>query len=303
MKLLLNNIFKGLLVSLLVITLGGFLYINIAKPEEINLQLISSSVVNQLGTESKNIKENKEDKLNNENKTLVEDTKETEANEEETKEDTTDTSKNTEVTETTKEEVKEDAKQEVKEEVKEETPKVEENKQDNEVKEPEKVEETNPVLEAPKEEAPQNNQSNNKTPGTTTGPYAPNLAAVNALSVLETHVGKITAYGPDCYGCYGSLVARGEYVGDGRIYYNDPTYGTIRIVAGDPRLGLGAIVRIKGVSAEPIIAIMLDTGGDIGFDKPRKIFFDLLYESEKAAGEKFGSYNNATFEILKYGKK
>ena len=295
MKVILNNILKGLLVALLVISLGGFLYINISKPEEINLQLISSSVVNQLGTESKNVKETK--KENNDNKKVVE-------NKEEKKEDKKeDTTKNEEVKEETSEEVKkEEIQEKVEKDSNEQELTIDEKVPETKTEEKkEEVVETKPdVVETPKEEVPKTNQ-NTKPKETTTGPYAPNMAAVNALSVLETHVGKITAYGPDCYGCYGSLVAHGEYVGDGRIYYNDPTYGTIRIVAGDERLGLGAIVRIKGVAAEPIIAIMLDTGGDIGFNKRKKIFFDLLFESEKAAGEKFGSYDNATFEILKYG--
>ena len=243
MKLFLNNILKGLLVSLLVITLGGFLYLNISKPEEINLKLVSSSVVNQIGTKSPIKKESKEETENNESKVLVEEKKE----------------------------------EDKKVEIKEETPKVEEKK----------------------EETPQNNQTqNNSQASTPKGGYAPNLAVANMKAKTTYKNKNITAYGPDCVGC-GGMVAHGEYVGGGNIYYQDKTFGSVRIVAGDRSLGFGTIVRISGLSAfgGSILAIMLDTGGAIGFNK--NIYFDLLYESESAASN-FGS-PNATFEILRYG--
>ena len=66
---------------------------------------------------------------------------------------------------------------------------------------------------------------------------------------------------------------------NGNIYYNHPTYGTIRIVAGD-RTILDKVVRISGIGSDPIIAIVRDTGGDIGFNKPKGIVLDLLFTSE-----------------------
>ncbi len=306
MKLFLNNVLKGLLVSLLVITLGGFLYIDISKPEKMNLQLISSSIVNQVGTESKNLKESQKGKENNENKVLVDTDKESvkeekEENKIEDKEVVESSDKATEV---------EVSEQEEQPKIEEKTPeiKVEEKKEEiKEVEKPKEEEIETPkeeVSEPSKEEAPQNDQnSNNQSSNdnqnnqvTPKGSYAPNMAAVQAATVKNTYVGLMTAYGPDCVGC-GGMVAHGEYVGGGNIYYNDKTFGSIRIVAGDRSLGFGTIIRIKGISAEPIIAVMLDTGGAIGFNKGT--YFDLLYESEAAASS-FGR-PKATFEILRYG--
>lgn len=115
--------------------------------------------------------------------------------------------------------------------------------------------------------------------------------------VLETQVGKMSGYGPDCKGCSGYL-ASGRYVGDGNIYYNDSKYGTIRIVAGDYSYKMGTIVRVKNSRAGNFIAIVLDRGSSIGFGK--KFLFDLLYQSEKDAVKDEVSYNT-TFEILRYG--
>lgn len=117
--------------------------------------------------------------------------------------------------------------------------------------------------------------------------------------VIETITGKMSGYGPNCSGCSGYL-SSGKYVGDGNIYYNDKTYGQVRIVAGDYKYKFGSIVRIKNsnVSSTPIIAIILDRGGSIGINK--KYTFDLLFESEEKAIKYDTSYN-VTFEILRNG--
>lgn len=115
--------------------------------------------------------------------------------------------------------------------------------------------------------------------------------------VLASHNGKMSGYGPDCRGCRGYL-SSGKYVGDGNIYYNDSTYGKVRIVAGDYSLKFGTIVRVKNSRAGNFLAIVLDRGGSIGFEK--KFMFDLLYPSEAEALKDEVSYN-VTFEILRYG--
>lgn len=124
-------------------------------------------------------------------------------------------------------------------------------------------------------------------------------STVEAVSdVLETQVGKMSGYGPNCTGCSGYL-ASGKYVGDGTIYYSDSMYGTVRILAGDSSYPFGTIVRIKNsrVSSE-FLGIILDRGGAIGFGK--KFLFDLLYPSEQLALKDEVSYNT-TFEILRFG--
>lgn len=119
----------------------------------------------------------------------------------------------------------------------------------------------------------------------------------NKSDVLETQVGKMSGYGPDCSGCSGYL-SSGKYVGDGDIYYNDSTYGKLRIVAGDKKYKLGTVIRVKNSKAGNFLAIVLDRGGSIGFGK--KFLFDLLYTSEKEALKDEVSYN-VTFEVLRYG--
>lgn len=115
--------------------------------------------------------------------------------------------------------------------------------------------------------------------------------------VLETQVGSLSGYGPDCYGCTGYL-ASGRYVGNGNIYYSDSTYGSIRILAGDYSYPYGTIVRVKNSKLSEFIGIVLDRGGAVGFGKSH--LFDLLYPSSKEALAYEVSYNT-TFEILRYG--
>ncbi len=116
---------------------------------------------------------------------------------------------------------------------------------------------------------------------------------------IEIYNGPITAYGPDCVGCYTGKTASGYNVLNGNIYYNDDEYGKVRIVAADKSIPFGSIIRIRNLDIfeENIYAIVLDRGSAIGFDK--KVFFDLLYSSEKETLT-FGR-RNATFELLRRG--
>ena len=119
------------------------------------------------------------------------------------------------------------------------------------------------------------------------------------IPVLATYHGPITAYGPDCIGCTTGYTASGYYVRDGNIYYNDHEYGKVRIVAADKSLPFGTIIRISHLDVfdEPILAIVLDRGSAIGFN--RRVYFDLLYNSEKET--LFFGKREATFEILRRG--
>ena len=192
----------------------------------------------------------------------------------------------------TKIENKKDIKEEFKEEIKEEEP-VEEEKEAEVIKE-----ETPVVVSEPKKE--ETIIESTKEPETSVpepnGSYSPSQTDGE---VSATYTGFVTAYGPDCYGCYGSMTAMGDYVGDGNIYYNHPTYGTIRIVAGDRSI-LNKVVRITGlnISSEPVIAIVRDTGGDIGFNKPKGIILDLLFTSEKSSEVLNFGMQKATVEVL-----
>lgn len=114
--------------------------------------------------------------------------------------------------------------------------------------------------------------------------------------ILEIQTGKLSRYGPDCYGCSGYL-AYGDYVGDGTIYYYDNEYGYVRILAGDRKYQFGTIIKVV-TNDEEFLGIVLDRGGAIGFD--RVALFDLLYPSEYLANIDGVSYNTE-FSILRYG--
>ena len=261
MNKFLNNVFKGLVISLVIIVAGGYLSLKInptsTKTTTNKMVLISTSLASSLLTE-------KEDKINLD----VEEKPESEQVKEKV-----------EVKTETKEETKVEVKEEIKEVVKEEP----------------KQEIIDEVKEEPKQEEIKPNDVTIK------GEYKPNLAVLETIEVLETYVGKMTAYGPDCYGCTSGRTASGQYVMDGNIYYNDPTFGNIRIVAADKSIPFGSIIRISGLSifSEPILAIVLDRGGMIGFAEGKHSYFDLLYKSEKDAAS-FGR-PTATFELLRRG--
>ena len=261
MNKFLNNVFKGLIISLVIIVAGGYLSLKInptsTKTTTNKMVLISTSLVSSLLTE-------KEDNLNL-------DTLEKPENEQVKEE--------VEVKTETKEGIRVEVKEEIKEVIKEEP----------------KQEIIEEVKEEPKQEETKPNDVIIK------GEYKPNLAVLETIEVLETYVGKMTAYGPDCYGCTSGKTASGQYVMDGNIYYNDPTFGNIRIVAADKSIPFGSIIRISGLSifSEPILAIVLDRGGMIGFAEGKHSYFDLLYKSEKDAAS-FGR-PTATFELLRRG--
>ena len=125
---------------------------------------------------------------------------------------------------------------------------------------------------------------------------APSLSNVTTPS-LEKQVGTISAYGPDCRGCSGHL-GGGFDASDGSYIYNDPTYGNVRIVAGDPQYPYGTIIRISNTKAGDFNAIVLDRGGDIGIG--RRFLFDLLFPSESEAAA-FGTSYDVTVDVLRFG--
>lgn len=122
---------------------------------------------------------------------------------------------------------------------------------------------------------------------------------IDEVAAIKTYYGPMTAYGPDCVGCTTGCTASGYNVLNGNIYYNDKTYGKIRIVAADKSLPFGTIIRISGldIMEESFLAIVLDRGSAIGFNK--KSYFDLLYNSEKETltfGRRY-----ANFDIIRLG--
>lgn len=123
----------------------------------------------------------------------------------------------------------------------------------------------------------------------------------NEEVVIETLIGTLVGYGPDCVGCTSNKTASGYYIGEGNIYYDDASYGKVRIVAGDYSYPFGTIVKISNVdyfNDVPFYAIVLDRGGDIG--KNKKHLFDLLFAKEVDAYP-MGKEINIKYEIVRLG--
>lgn len=132
--------------------------------------------------------------------------------------------------------------------------------------------------------------------GNTTTTYNP--IDTSGYTVISSEVVNISHFGPDCNGCGAGYVATGDYVGSGRLYYKDSTFGSVRIVAADKKYPLGTILRLTH-NGNVYIAIVLDRGGGIGDGKKYQI--DLLAESE-AYSSKLGVMRGATLEVLRMGR-
>ena len=104
----------------------------------------------------------------------------------------------------------------------------------------------------------------------------------------------LTHYGPDCAGC-GGTTASGYNVRN-TIYYNDSTYGQVRIVAMSKNYPLYSIIRLNNYKKGTITAIVLDRGGAITGNK-----IDLLVSSESEASN-LGIQRNVEVEVLRWGK-
>ncbi len=115
---------------------------------------------------------------------------------------------------------------------------------------------------------------------------------VSTVPVLATETITMSHYGHDCSGCKTGETASGYYIGDGNIYYNDSTFGSVRIVAADKKYPFGTILRLNGE-----LAIVLDRGG-VGDGK--KFQIDLLVSSESESS-KLGVKRNVNLEVLRYG--
>ncbi|MFA5602300.1 MAG: 3D domain-containing protein [Bacilli bacterium] len=117
-------------------------------------------------------------------------------------------------------------------------------------------------------------------------------------NAILSFTGILTGYGPDCEGCGGKVGCPPRpNVKNGNIYFNDKIYGKVRIVASDPGIPCGSIVKISNFrfSKEPIIAVVLDRGRAVKGEK-----MDLLYEAEKDS-IRIGRQKNVRFDIMRWG--
>lgn len=120
---------------------------------------------------------------------------------------------------------------------------------------------------------------------------------VSVQQTYKTYSGKMSFYKATCNGCSG-YTSTGYNVSDGRLYYNDSTYGNVRIVAGGSEIPNYSIIRIKNSSfGSEIYAIKLDRGGDIGVGK--RFLIDMLTNTEESKG---GVEYNIVVEIIREGR-
>lgn len=134
----------------------------------------------------------------------------------------------------------------------------------------------------------------------------------NNVNVIDTFVGTITAYGPDCVGCSG-VTASGYRVADNiggvitsttTTYYDD-TFGELRILAAATnKFPFGTVIRISGGRIDGYInGIVLDRGIAMSNAWANgKILVDLLFETEKSDEVHEFGRQDVTFEVLRYGK-
>ena len=116
--------------------------------------------------------------------------------------------------------------------------------------------------------------------------------------VLRTEIGNLTGYGANCYGCSG-ITASGHNLIDS-MYYDDSEFGTVRILAADKEFPFYSIFRVSDVPGmEPFIGIVLDRGGNVGFD--RGTLFDLAYTNESDPNL-IHLTKNVKFELLRNGR-
>ncbi len=124
------------------------------------------------------------------------------------------------------------------------------------------------------------------------------------------YTGKLTGYGPDCPGCssVGNVACRTRdglnhsLINDG-IYYNDSTYGNVRIIAADnTAFPCGTIMKIdNGISSE-FYAIVLDSGSSMrNAWKNGVVWIDLAFPSQSEAAVGNVTSSSTNFSVQRWG--
>lgn len=123
-------------------------------------------------------------------------------------------------------------------------------------------------------------------------------ASIYGPDMPISFIGQMTAYNPVCVGCTGKVYCSPRQdVTNGNIYFNDTTYGKVRILAADYLIPCGTIVSITNVSFSnnPIIGIVLDRGGAI-----KGNIMDFLV-SESDDMDVVGRQHDVKYEVLRWG--
>ena len=124
-----------------------------------------------------------------------------------------------------------------------------------------------------------------------------------------TYNGKLTSYGADCSGCSSSgnvscMTREGtkhSLTHDG-IFYNDTTYGNVRILAADNSgFPCGTVVKINN-GKEEFTGIVLDTGASMRTAwNNGTVWLDLAFATQAEAKVAGMSSNNAQFVVQRWG--
>ena len=123
-------------------------------------------------------------------------------------------------------------------------------------------------------------------------------------------VGKMTGYGADCVGCsgIGSLSCRAAdgsryTLSENGEYYNDATYGTVRIVAAAlDKFPCGTIVKVNHPALGTFYAVVMDTGSSMkrawanGY-----VWMDLAFKTESDPSIYSTTSRNTTYSVQRWG--
>lgn len=126
----------------------------------------------------------------------------------------------------------------------------------------------------------------------------------------QVSYGSTTGYGADCVGCSGNVAcptlsgSTHNLVRDG-VYYNDSTYGNVRIIAADNSLySCGTIIEIDNGIMDPFMAIVMDTGGAMRSAWSNgDILIDIAFANESSYGvfDATNKSGNVKFKIYRIG--
>lgn len=122
-------------------------------------------------------------------------------------------------------------------------------------------------------------------------------AAVFGPTTPISFTGQMTAYKATCIGCTGIVYCPPRQdVRDGNIWFTDSTYGKIRILAADPNIPCGTIVKATNLTfSEEVIGIVLDRGGLI-----KGNIMDFLVGPEDDM-DVVGRQRGVNYEVLRWG--
>ena len=121
--------------------------------------------------------------------------------------------------------------------------------------------------------------------------------------------GSTTGYGANCVGCSGNVACSTSYgthnlISDG-IYYNDSTFGNVRIIAASfSKFSCGSIIEIDNGIMEPFMGIVLDTGGAMRDEwNNGNVLVDIAFSSEDSSeiNSATNRSGNVKFKVYRNG--